>query len=377
MLRIALLVVRSANSQQSWRGVFRSLREALAAAGAEVVPIEYRDSWFVRLYSLKDAFIQHVLRRRYQRHREPLMLRIYGRYFSKMIARHRIDAALALKVMPLPYTETAVPLILYNDAPFGALRDFYMEFTGLSAASIRNGEAMERAANAKARRSIYSSRWGAEQAAALYGTPPDTIEVIEMGANLPIHHTAADIDRFVDERLARPVWNFLWLGVNWIRKGGDQAVEVIKALRAQGYPVHLRIAGVARHIGPSDGDAVSNIGFLDGPQICEELRKSHFLLLPTRADCTPLVYNEANAFGVPVLSTDVGGIATSIRDGRNGKLFPLDAPAAHWARTIAPYLDNAEAYRRFAHQAFAEYAARLNWQTAAQRIIALIRSLQD
>jgi glycosyltransferase involved in cell wall biosynthesis len=326
---------------------------------------------------VKEIFIRRVLKRRYQRHREPQMSRIYGRFFSRRISELGVDVAISLKAIPLPKITAKVPLVLYNDAPFGALHNFYAEFTGLSAASVANGEAMERAANRNAAHSIYSSTWGAQKAHELYGTPLENISVIEMGANLEVSHDAAQVKALIDERLADPLWRFLWLGVDWQRKGGDVAVEIIQELRARGYNVELAIAGVPNAPLPPDLPYIRNLGFLKGREIAAQLARSHFLLLPTRADCTPLVYNEANAFGVPVISTNVGGIPTSIRDGKNGRICDLDAPLETWLAMITPYLHDPAAYRELGSSSFEEYRTRLNWHTAATRIMEVLERLVE
>ena len=43
--------------------------------------------------------------------------------------------------------------------------------------------------------------------------------------------------------------------------------------------------------------------------------KSHRLLLPTRAECYGIVFCEANAYGLPVFATRVGGIPTIVKEG--------------------------------------------------------------
>jgi glycosyltransferase involved in cell wall biosynthesis len=49
-------------------------------------------------------------------------------------------------------------------------------------------------------------------------------------------------------------------------------------------------------------------------QIDRLLSDAHFLMLPTRADCTPYVIPEANSFGLPCITTNVGGIPTMVKD---------------------------------------------------------------
>jgi glycosyltransferase involved in cell wall biosynthesis len=45
-------------------------------------------------------------------------------------------------------------------------------------------------------------------------------------------------------------------------------------------------------------------------------------VLPTLADCFPLVIQEAMAAGLPVVATDVGAIREAVRDGETGLLLP-------------------------------------------------------
>lgn len=51
----------------------------------------------------------------------------------------------------------------------------------------------------------------------------------------------------------------------------------------------------------------------------------------------PVSMMEAASFGVPIISTNVGGIGEIVRDGFNGKLFSLDAPAEDFAEAIRDF----------------------------------------
>jgi glycosyltransferase involved in cell wall biosynthesis len=52
------------------------------------------------------------------------------------------------------------------------------------------------------------------------------------------------------------------------------------------------------------------------------------LLLCSQYESLPLTIREAMLFGLPVISTNVGGVAEAIEDGRSGLLVPPDDPAA-------------------------------------------------
>ena len=86
-----------------------------------------------------------------------------------------------------------------------------------------------------------------------------------------------------------------------------------------------------------------------------------FLLLPTRSDCTPIVFSEANAFGLPVITTDTGGVAGIITDGENGFMLPVSARGAAYAQVIARLYQDDQRYAELVKSSRATFDHRLNW----------------
>jgi glycosyltransferase involved in cell wall biosynthesis len=95
------------------------------------------------------------------------------------------------------------------------------------------------------------------------------------------------------------------------------------------------------------------------------LAGSHFLVLPTRAETYGLVLCEANAYGVPCLTTSVGGVPTVVRNGVNGTLFDVDAPVDAYVSEVIRLFDDLDSYRQRAYSAHEEYRRRLNWEWPA------------
>lgn len=72
-----------------------------------------------------------------------------------------------------------------------------------------------------------------------------------------------------------------------------------------------------RHHGPQYGDAKAAL-----------FRRCDVFAFPTMSDCFPTVLLEAMAFGVPVVTTDEGGIPDIVADGVSGFIVPCRDPRA-------------------------------------------------
>jgi colanic acid/amylovoran biosynthesis glycosyltransferase len=70
------------------------------------------------------------------------------------------------------------------------------------------------------------------------------------------------------------------------------------------------------------GDIVKFLGSMDQLQVAKEMSMAHIFLLPSISEALPVVLMEAQAVGLPIVATDVGGVAEAIVDGRSGFLVP-------------------------------------------------------
>ncbi len=63
------------------------------------------------------------------------------------------------------------------------------------------------------------------------------------------------------------------------------------------------------------------------------MRRSDVFVLPTLSEGAPYVVVEARSQGLPTIASAVGGVPTSIDDGKNGLLVPPKDPDAIAAST--------------------------------------------
>jgi glycosyltransferase involved in cell wall biosynthesis len=99
--------------------------------------------------------------------------------------------------------------------------------------------------------------------------------------------------------------------------------------------------------------------------------------VPTRADCGLIAGCEANSFGVPCLSTNVGGLPSVIRSGINGQLFERDADIFQYRDFIADIFTNYAKYKLLATNSFDEYQSKLNWDSSAEKVRDLLKIISN
>ena len=202
------------------------------------------------------------------------------------------------------------------------------------------------------------------------------MKVVPFGANVTCDRTLHDID-LMSRAKNFAICKLLFVGVDWVRKGGDIAFWVAELLNQRGIRTELHVVGC----NPTSElpDFVKLHGFIS--KKTEEGRKSldvlmaesHFLILPATAECYGLVFAEASSFGLPSLATKVGGISTVIQDGKNGHTFPLDELPESYCDYIETFMSSKQAYRELALSSFREYSERLNWSSAGRNVYNLIQ----
>jgi len=101
----------------------------------------------------------------------------------------------------------------------------------------------------------------------------------------------------------------------------------------------------------------------------ELLQQSDIFILPTRADCTPIVLNEAAAFGLPVLTSDVGGVRDLVEDG--GVVHSAAATAGDYAASLGRLIETPGLYEKFSAASRRLYDERLNWASWGDRMKAI------
>ena len=271
---------------------------------------------------------------------------------------------------------SSVPVIYMSDATPELIKETYNLYP--DEAGFLVADQQEKAAISTATKMVYPSEWVANSAINYYQANPEDIKVVTFGANVD-----PDVIPTVDQTLEKCQYQqcrLLFIGKDWHRKGGDIAFETLEILNKMGIDSELTFLGCI----PPEGfqhEKMTVIPFLNKnipkqqQQFSQLLLQSHFLLFPTRADCSPFVICEANAFGLPVITTDVGGIPTIINNGKNGYTLPLSATGKDYGNLITENFSDRSHYQQLVRASRQEYETRLNWDKWADSVSQVIENL--
>lgn len=360
-LRVGYVSDADPTDPWAWSGTHRHMFLALRRQGLDVIavgPHEARRRSFLRWPAIGSG-----ARREATYALEP------------SLARHAVDVVFAPVASGLlPQVPRDLPVAYLSDATFRLLRRTYPDSANLGEAEAERRDRDEAAAIRRADTVFYPSQWAADSAVQDYGAPSAKVRVVPLGANLDVVPAAATLP----ERPASGPVKLLFLGRDWGRKGGDLALGALKLLRQRGIEAELTICGTtppaavdARHV-----RVIANLNkrrWLDRRRLRGLLSEAHFLLFPSRAECFGMVCAEANAFGVPVIASDVGGIP--VDDGHNGRRVDLRRGAAGFADPIEALWRYPAAYAALRASAREVYDRRLNWDVWGQAVATELRRL--
>ena len=374
-LRVAYVTTYDAADVFPYSGIGYHVAGALRGEGIEMEYIGPLNEAFGLYYKARQYLFAKVLQKGFPRDREPSILKHYARQIEARLKNSSAQIVFSPGGVAITRLRCEQPIVIWADTTFDQLIDYYWPRAAYSATFLRQGSAQEREALERATVAIFSSDWAAQFAIRFYQLKPEKVKVVPYGANVDCRHTPADIERMVDAR-PRDVCRLLLLGVDWKRKGCDEAIEVARKLNESGLKTHLTIAGCKAPGAVPEFCTVAGFISKKTPEgrdrINRLLAESHFFLLPTRAECAAIVFCEASAFGLPSIAPKIGGISTVVTDGVNGQTFPVHSFITDACSHIHDIFNNQNAYRDLALSSFNEYTKRLNWKVAGERVKAIL-----
>jgi glycosyltransferase involved in cell wall biosynthesis len=364
-----------------WSGTPKNIVGGLRDAGHHVTTIGPLKPQVTLWARIKGRLYRHVCGKVYLINRDPAVARLRAQHANRML--RDCSAADAVIVPYLPdaaYLNCVAPLILVHDATWHQLLDFYpgYERTRIAKETQNGGYEMDLLSLRKCGRAIYASKWAASSAINDYRIDPTKVCVLPLGAGFHLIPTRDQLVQWVKGRGRGPC-RLLFVGIDWYRKGGDIAVAIAQRLASRGLPVELQVVGC--DLAGAVPSFVRSYGFLSKTDplqahvIQRLFGEADFFVLPTRAECFGMVFNEAAAYGLPVAATSVGGVPEIVGESW-GSLWSSNATPDAIAEWIHVNYFDRDAYESMAWSARKNFEERLSWGAFCRDLVVITEKLQ-
>lgn len=370
-LKVGVITSQDPNDKRILSGTLYSMCEALKKEFSYVVYLGPVKLSMFESINMRVGIVLfklfHILAYRKKVNSEHINIksRVYGRYFDRKISQLELDILFApLASIEVARLKTEIPVCYLSDTSFAQISEYYQVSDNVSSLVKKMGDKIEQAAIDNSSAQVYSSNWAADFSKFYYNAP--NTFVVKFGANI----NSPGLPDLTPKKLS-PSIQLLFVGVDWVRKGGNIVFDTFLELLAKGYDVNLTVCGC---IPPKQHPKVKVFPFLDKNKeedlnvLIKLFRQSDLLFLPTRADCTPIVFCEANAFGLPVLTTNTGGVSSIIENNVNGILLSLEARSKEYTEAIEALIRNKGLYQSLSENALKKSQNELNWNAWAKKM---------
>lgn len=321
--------------------------------------------------AITNRITRFIFRKGYNYKNSIVLSYIHSKYIQFKLRGKQYDYIFAPAASSeIAFLNTKIPIIYCSDSSFGQMNEYYDTYSNLFNFSIKESNRVEQKAIENASFITYPSDWAKKYVEAHY-TSNAKIKVIPFGANIDEKYIDFEPKQISKQERV----NILFLGVDWYRKGGELVYETFLKLLASGYDIHLTVCGC---IPPVKHDKMKVIPFLnknketDLKELAAIFKNSHFLFLPSKAECFGIVFCEASAYGVPSISRNTGGISNAIVSGLSGFCLEPNATSEKYFELLQNYIEHPELYRELSNSSRKAYIEKLNWNVWAKDLLNLL-----
>lgn len=279
----------------------------------------------------------------------PATSRAINRLARRFVEQYRPDITLQTTTRFNAATGV-VPHFTMIDTTLASIRAAYRGFYGSSDRALALLDAFQRQVYAASTAVFAMGGYVRESLVADYGVPPERAFVVGAGPNIVLGQRSPVVGSK----------KILFVGSNWVRKGGPTLLEAFRRIRGKHPEAILNI------VGPSpvtDEPGVNPIGRVPFDRLHHYYTEARLLALPTVFEAFGNTFVEALHFGVPIVATSIGAISEMVHDGVNGfTVRPGDVDAL--ASALDRLLESDELALRFGEASY-RLASGFTWQRTA------------
>jgi len=158
--------------------------------------------------------------------------------------------------------------------------------------------------------------------------------------------------------------NILFVGIDWLRKGGPLLVEAFERILKNFPDAQLTIVGAEPQI---DNPRVQIIGNIPIDQVHKQYERASIFCLPTLVEPFGVAFVEALSHSLPIIGTNIGAVPDFVIDGKNGFLIrPNDVDSLE--KALSKLLNDPKKCQDFGTQGRLLAEARYNWHSVGKAL---------
>ncbi|BAY84262.1 group 1 glycosyl transferase [Calothrix parasitica NIES-267] len=163
-------------------------------------------------------------------------------------------------------------------------------------------------------------KWSKDSLIHDYGIPDEKVIIIPPGVDLEKWHFQRNKNIESQENPLR----LLFVGADFARKGGYTLLEAFLNGLEQDFILDIvtKDTNLKREL-----TGIRNLNIYcdltpNNPRLKQLFAQADIFVFPTEADCFGIAVSEAMAAGLPVITTDIGGLSEQVEHGVNGLIIP-------------------------------------------------------
>ena len=375
-MKIAFVSIGDPFDVKLWSGTISHIAQELKLQKKDTQFIElkvYRN-WLLVIIKL----LYKIIGKRFEIERTDYAARYYNYQLLSKVDSD-VDIILAPSTLPFLKYEGDIPYGIYLDAIFETMCEYYPLAYNYTASIRKEYCDKERFVFDKARCLFFASNWALESYLKYYDKSCLNTFIVPFGANIRFNYKEIN-GQLSYKNKDFDVCNFLFVGVDWERKGGVFVLETLKILKRDGFKVHLHIVGLKEKVEGLENIDYTWYGFLNknNPEDIVVLQQLYeqclFLFVPSVAEAFGIVYLEASSVALPSIARDTGGVSDAVLNGKNGILLKKTDKPNDCAKLIVKYIEDKSAYFELSESALIFYRQNRTWQLSINTIVEILES---
>lgn len=260
-------------------------------------------------------------------------------------------------------SQRGVPHFIYTDHTH--LTNLY--YPGFDRAALYSQEwiDMERTIYHNARMNFTMSSHVKRSITEHYGCDPTRIELVRIGSNVAIpDERDLPAERYRNKEI-------LFVGIDWERKGGPLLVRAFEQVLKKVPDAKLTIIGCSPAL---DLPNCTVLGRLPLSEVAAHYKTASLFCMPTQIEPFGIVFLEAFAHRLPVVSTNIGALPDMVQSGVSGYLVePHDSDAL--TEHLIALLTSPAMCEQFGTAGFSRMQESYTWDATGAQMARTIRGL--